>query len=281
MKTWLLLTLCAFAVLLAPASFSVTYATIDYPGARQTFANSINNAGDIVGMYELSDLTYHGFILSNGIFTTMDAPTAQSTFPFAVNDLGQTVGYYINSSEHGFMFSGGVYTDIDFPGAQYTYPAGLNNAAQVVGYYTDSLGAHGFEFDNGIWTTVDLPHATATYITGINNHGDLFGTYYGAAIYGFLQSGGVLHVLQPPGNQHIAFTGTLNDYRQGVGYIQSSSRGALSPFLFQQPNNYTLLRNLSTGQIPGMFASGINNNQGIVGYYTDSQYLNHGFLAVN
>jgi hypothetical protein len=39
-----------------------TFTTIDGPGATFTFASGINAAGDIVGFYEDSSGTGHGFV---------------------------------------------------------------------------------------------------------------------------------------------------------------------------------------------------------------------------
>jgi uncharacterized membrane protein len=38
------------------------YLSFDYPGATQTYANGINNAGQIVGSYTLDGQTFHGFV---------------------------------------------------------------------------------------------------------------------------------------------------------------------------------------------------------------------------
>ena len=52
--------------------------TIDYPGASDTFASGINNAGQVVGYYEdaSGDIDAHGFLESGGSFTTINVPGA-------------------------------------------------------------------------------------------------------------------------------------------------------------------------------------------------------------
>src|SRR5262252_7018683 len=65
------------------------------PGATNTFAHGINDAGQIAG-----GTTIGGFGGSNlgfvrdpaGNFTTFSVPGATSTFPFGINDAGQIVG---------------------------------------------------------------------------------------------------------------------------------------------------------------------------------------------
>src|SRR5437764_3997640 len=122
MKSWLVLAL--LVLLMVPATFAVTYTTIDFPGAVQTFANGINAAGDIVGSYQDSLGVQHGFIRSNGILSTIDPPTSAYTYATGINDSDQVIGYYSQSdgTRHGFVLTGQTYTDIDYPGATYTYP---------------------------------------------------------------------------------------------------------------------------------------------------------------
>jgi probable HAF family extracellular repeat protein len=40
------------------------YASFDYPGAAQTYAFGVNNAGQIVGTYTFDQQTFHGFVTS-------------------------------------------------------------------------------------------------------------------------------------------------------------------------------------------------------------------------
>jgi probable HAF family extracellular repeat protein len=51
-----------------------SFTTLTVPGASQTYAYGINNAGQIVGYYKGSDRMAHGFLLSGGSYTTIDLP---------------------------------------------------------------------------------------------------------------------------------------------------------------------------------------------------------------
>jgi probable HAF family extracellular repeat protein len=83
------------------ATFSFTQ--IDAPGATDTSARGINDAGQIVGTF--SDSTgFHGFLNAGGSFTQIDVPDATNTQAFGINDAGQIVGLFIDSTgEHGFL----------------------------------------------------------------------------------------------------------------------------------------------------------------------------------
>jgi uncharacterized membrane protein len=171
MKTWLLLTVWVFALLLVPASSAITYTTIDFPGALATFALGINTAGDIVGYYSDPTFITHGFLLSQGVFTTIDAPGSSQTFCADLNDSGEIVGYYLDASgrgPHGFLLEGQTYTKIDFPGGLSTRALSINNAGEVVGYYFANANGKtlGFEDINGVLSSFNpLPHSTQTLIT--------------------------------------------------------------------------------------------------------------------
>ena len=67
------------------------YTYIDVPGANQTLAYGINDAGQIVGV---SWNGPHGFLLSGGVYTSIDVPGAVETYAAGINDAGQVVGRY-------------------------------------------------------------------------------------------------------------------------------------------------------------------------------------------
>lgn len=77
--------------------------TIDFPGARHTFANGINNGRSIVGYYV--DSNVRGFHRSvDGLFTTIDLPGATWTDVYGINDAESIVGSgLISSIFHGFL----------------------------------------------------------------------------------------------------------------------------------------------------------------------------------
>ena len=70
------------------------YQVIDYPGARETIASSINSDGVIVGRYESYDSKTHGFKLYNGNFESVDIASADFTMVRGLNDKGDMVGAF-------------------------------------------------------------------------------------------------------------------------------------------------------------------------------------------
>jgi probable HAF family extracellular repeat protein len=90
------------------ANFSFTQ--IDVPGANRTFAEGINDAGQIVGAI-FDSTSLHGFLNTRGSFTQIDVPVpgAVDTLPRGINDAGQIVGYFDDSTgRHGFLNTGAL-----------------------------------------------------------------------------------------------------------------------------------------------------------------------------
>jgi len=115
--------------------------------ATQTVPRSINNLGDVVGMFYDINNVAHGFINKGGIVTTYDIAGATTTDIWSINDIGQIAGYYLDSANvaHGFIQTGTVITTVDGPAAIETAVRSINASGQATGYYADSLGLlHGF-----------------------------------------------------------------------------------------------------------------------------------------
>ena len=85
------------------------YTRFDVPGMDFTIPQGINNAGQIVGFYADTadpDFLFHGFVLSNGVFTTdINVPGARETQIFSINAKGEIVGTYFDADgdQHGFL----------------------------------------------------------------------------------------------------------------------------------------------------------------------------------
>jgi chitinase len=123
-------------MLLSKGKESLT--TINYPGAQATSAVAVNNAGTVVGYYDINDTGPHAFLYQNGNFTNIDYAGSNYTAATAISNFGVVAGYFSSLT----------------------------------------TGLHGFTYYNGTFTQVDKPGATGTAVTGINDHNDLFGVWY-------------------------------------------------------------------------------------------------------
>ena len=95
-----------------------TFTTIDVPGATHgpgtngTNALGINDAGQIVGLFDATGR--HGFLKDGAIFTTIDVPGAIATDAQGINDAGQIVGGFATADD-GFVAHGFVATPVPEP----------------------------------------------------------------------------------------------------------------------------------------------------------------------
>jgi hypothetical protein len=243
------------------SSFAMHSAVIDakgnvtlvaVPGANQTLAYSINNAGQIVGSYFVYDpatgYSTHGFYRdpTSGSYSTIDAAggASSSTQAMSINDLGQIAGsYYDNTGEHGFLRSAnGQYTTIDAPtpagGFRYTVASAVNNFGQVAGYFygttpaSSTVSEHGYlRNPDGTFTVIDYPTTGGavpfTSITGLNDLGQIVGLTYSPTYHGFLtDAGGQFTSIDYPTTVQYYFTTPwdidgagriVGTYRDGAG----------------------------------------------------------------
>jgi uncharacterized membrane protein len=96
------------------------FKTIQVPGATRTVASGIDDAGQIVGYYNDSAGTAHGFVLRDDKFATIDFPGAAFTEARGIGTRGEIVGTYRMASEpalnfHGFLRThDGRFVPIDY-----------------------------------------------------------------------------------------------------------------------------------------------------------------------
>jgi uncharacterized membrane protein len=186
------------------------FITIDDPLSNIGFteANGINDAGQVVGDYDVAvpdpnggnQREQNGFLLNGSVFTTIDDPLGVSTTLTGINNAGIIVGYYIDGSgkAHGLVDVDGVLTTIDDPlGTGGTEVEGINNNGQVVGFYIDANGvSHGFldnspfptsinplvatgsPFGGNPFITIDDPSLIDCEAFGINDAGQIAGSCF-------------------------------------------------------------------------------------------------------
>jgi hypothetical protein len=123
-----------------------------YPGSDvdQTVAAYINDSGEIVGFYSLTDGTTHGFIDNGGLFTPIVEPTGyQDGVAYGVNAEGDVVGeFFGGANPEGFLIHNGVTSILDFPDSSYTRLMSINDLGQITGLYKDAQGIrHAFLAD--------------------------------------------------------------------------------------------------------------------------------------
>jgi probable HAF family extracellular repeat protein len=159
-----------------------TFTTLGDPFGNRInyYASSINNSGQIVGIYFGQP---QGFIYENGTYTSLPLYLLGYNQITGINDRGQIVGSTyvpVGNVPHGFVYQNGVYTAVNDPlGVNGTAVTGINDRGEIVGYYLDSNHVqHGYLYSNGSYVTLDDPlGAHGTVATGINERGQIVGYY--------------------------------------------------------------------------------------------------------
>ena len=254
------------------AASAPTFTVFDAPGAgtgmlQGTMGTSINDAGNIAGIYLTAPNVAHGFVRDAvGTFTTFDAPNAgtslnQGTFPASINASGDIAGMYFatGNSYHGFVRAGatGTITEFDVPGVpttighRGTLPLSINAGGDITGFYVDSSDVrHGFvRLANGTFSTIDAPGAgtagtQGTTALSIDVAGDIAGFYRdpNGTTHGFLRAanGTITAPLNAPGagtgsGGKVSFGGTLPtsiNASEAIAGVFADNSGAYHGFVY-------------------------------------------------
>jgi probable HAF family extracellular repeat protein len=127
------------------------------------------------------------------------------------------------------------------------------------------------------FVTTNVPGAVQTYPWDINNAGVTVGQYEDSRLFyhGYILNGKQLTTLDDPNGLNTVASGINYNGAMVVGFYSNTSTGKPMGFLYT---------NGTFADIPGpdgavtSGAYGINDNGAIVGYYTDSSGVTHGFL---
>lgn len=121
---------------------------VDYPGSTQTTLYGINNAGQIVGSYQLNHIVNRDYSFScynpctDGNFTSFVYPGANSTVATSINNNGQIAGFYDN---HVFLRdTAGALYNVDPPNVDFGFVWALNDAEQMIGDYNYKGAGYAF-----------------------------------------------------------------------------------------------------------------------------------------
>jgi uncharacterized membrane protein len=204
---------------------SGTFASFNFPGARDTLVHDMNKNGLIVGSFDnLSFSGQRAFKVLNGAFHQVTIPGFPDAPAVAegVNDLGDIVGDFNgNGTDFGFLLHNGKLTIISFPGAQGgTLPRSINNSGVVVGTYmlNEEDIPHGFMWKNGNFTNITAPGGLPATPAKISNNGDIVGTFVDANLneHGFALDNGRFTIIDHPNSNGTAIF-ALNDFDNILG----------------------------------------------------------------
>jgi probable HAF family extracellular repeat protein len=155
------------------------------PVPQHSSANAVNDAGQIVGNYNLN----HPFIWDEGVLTDLGGFGGSGSFGYAldINNATQVVGSsFVDNgsdgiSQHAFLWAEGVMTDLGaLPGMLDSRAQGINELGQVVGFSslfdpdtTDEI-SRSFLYSRGAMIDLNVP-GDYTAAEDINDIGQIVG----------------------------------------------------------------------------------------------------------
>jgi len=200
-------------------------------GGNYSYAQDINDIGQVVGYSATTDGFRHAFLWQDGVMTDLGTLGGNTSTALKINNAGQVVGSSTTTDglSHTFLWQDGVMTDLGTLGGNTTWNPYINDAGQVVGYSTTTDGFdHAFLWQDGVMT--DLGTLKNPYI---NNAGQVVGfsqtTDYD--YHAFLWQEGAMTDLGTLGGSR-SLDPHINDTGQVVGFSETTD-GFEHVFLWQ------------------------------------------------
>jgi len=282
--------------------------TIDAPGAGTTqglgtVVDGLNASGETAGYFIDSQDLEHSFVRdASGIITTFDP--AGTSGAQSIGDDGTVAGGYVDANgAHGYLRApDGAFTTFDPTGdpsqVEIVVPNRINSNGSVAGTYTDTSGTfHGFSRDSsGNITILDAPGAgtasgEGTEIVDMNTGGVIVGGINIGVVNGvgtthslMRSATGTYTIFDPPAADGVS------SFAEGInasGEITGTYRDATlvrHGYLEQPGGTFVSFDDPNAAQLPlsgvnvGTTALGINASGAVVGFYSDSAGVRHGFI---
>ncbi len=146
------------------------------PVGYESHATGINDAGMVVGNYELPDGTYRTFVWQNGVVSPLGAPTeAINSRGMAINANGQVAGYFDTASGSRVALWSSLPAPVILGNG---YAMAINDAGEVAGMRIAPDGSgSAFVTQNGGEIALGQPAGGGwSTATGVNGAGGVSGT---------------------------------------------------------------------------------------------------------
>ncbi len=283
------LLLAVAALLITPSLLAqYHYSTVDFPDSARTRIFAINNLRQYVGAYwdsagDAHAMFFDGRTLKDlGLDSSLGPVTGERAF--SLNNRGSLVGQYKDASgvTHGYVFHNGVATPIDYPGAVYTAAYGINDFGHIIGiYYDANWQEHAYLLRNGKFKNIDAGTGE-TYPLSINDWDEIVGEFIdvpGTAGHGYLQlPNGKLALYDAPNapaNSTLFISISNLNHILGEYYPTGTyqnfvlANGKIIPFQLEVD-----------AALDYVSAQTINDRGDVVGWYRDTNQMEHGFVAL-
>ena len=168
--TVVLLALVVMSTLAQPTSaisMRVTMTDLGTLGGDQSRAYAVNDAGQVVGVAQMTSRDYHAFLWKSGVMTDLGTLGGGYSAAYGINEAGQIVG---ESDGHAFLWDSGVMRDLGSLGP-YSAAYGINEAGQIVG----SSDSHAVLWQDGTIRDLGTLGGPFSFASSINDAGQITG----------------------------------------------------------------------------------------------------------
>jgi hypothetical protein len=285
-------TLLLLAFLFVFTSLSIAQTSnvvrIDIPGAQSTWVTGINDNKDICGYYLQANGRYRSFILTKeGEIIKIFAPEDSSLNIYAkdINRIKSVVGRYEltgPADAKGFSFNpildeNTAYEVTALLGqVEFITLNGINDSTCFVGDYKVQTTRRAFYRCSGdpVFSAYDYNLTLPTYGKCINNHKDFAGFYIdaGNTIAFIRRNDGEEITFSNPSSNKTRFWG-CNDNDKFVGDINNNTAK-----IFSYSGGAFTVSSINIQGATSSIAMDINNEDEVVGYYTDASGQTHGYV---
>ena len=236
---------------------------IEFPGAKETFADFVNSRGGMVGSYVDADGLYQPYVRTPvGRFVSLDLPRAQHLeyfFVHGINDEGTVVSRTKRLDSVPLTFVGTFQEGLKpfkLPGSVSTEGYNINQDGSIVGHYDSEDGRrHGFIARPA--TDTDEPVDTEPVVVSAD------GNY-------------TFETIDVPGTEVLELTAS-SDFEGYAGNTNSADG--------EKTVAFTLIGGVfMTYDFPGAkntYFYALGNNGNAAGHYEDSEGLHHGVVLEN
>lgn len=202
-------------------------------GGDESYANAINERGEVVGVSRLAAGQDRAFLWRDGVMTDLGLlgpGGSASSRAVAINERGQVVGgssFGPPPSYRGFLWQDGVMTDLGSLDGRSSFAVDINERGQVIGRSSAITGGlFSFLWANGVMTDLGTLGGVNTEAVDLNDRGQVAGfttTEHGIE-RAFLWRDGALINIHPSDEASYSIASAINERGQVAGSYSEAGR---------------------------------------------------------